>query len=286
MPKIIQKILAKSLGMYLNMLSHIYPKKGFSLAYAFFSQPQKGKLKNDKLPKMLLDSEKETHIYNEHQFQTYTWTQGNKDVILLVHGWESNTTRWKKLLKLLKNTGKTIIAIDAPAHGLTSGKEFNVPIYAEFIDVVCQKYKPKYLIGHSIGGTACAYYQHQYPNHQIEKMVLIGAPSDFSVLLQNYINILSLNSKIHNYLIAYTKERFDFTIDEFSGAKFLTNTKIPGIIAHDTEDKVVSIKEGKKIAASWKTAKFIETKGLDHSMHDVYLYQTIINFITEKEINF
>jgi hypothetical protein len=32
----------------------------------------------------------------------------------------------------LKKLGKTIIAIDAPAHGLSSGKEFNVPPYTEF----------------------------------------------------------------------------------------------------------------------------------------------------------
>lgn len=278
MPQIIQKILAKSLGLYLNILSHMFPEKGYSLAYAFFSQPQKGKLKKEELPKMLLDAEQETHTHNQHQFQTYKW-KGNDDVILLVHGWESNATRWKKFLKQLKSTGKTIIAIDAPAHGLTSGIEFNVPIYAEFLDTISKKYKPKYLIGHSIGGTACVYFQHQYPNHKLEKMVLLGAPSDFRVLLQNYINILSLNSKIHNRLIAYTKERFDVTIDEFSGAKFLKNTTIPGIIAHDIDDAVVNIEEGKKLASSWKTAKFIETKGLGHSMHDEYLYKTIIDFL-------
>jgi pimeloyl-ACP methyl ester carboxylesterase len=278
MSKFIQKIVAKSIGAYINALSHINPEKGFNVAYAFFSQPRNGKLNKKELPKILLNAQHESHKHNQHQFQTYTW-KGNHEVILLIHGWESNTSRWEKLIKKLIKTGKTIIAIDAPAHGLTSGKEFNVPTYAEFIDVISQKYKPKYLIGHSIGGTACVFYQHQYPNHQLEKMVLLGAPSDFSVLLQNYINILSLNSKIHKRLIAYTKERFDFTIDEFSGVEFLKNTTIPGIIAHDLEDTVVSIEEGKKLATAWKTAKFIETKGLGHSMHDEYLYKTIIDFL-------
>lgn len=31
-----------------------------------------------------------------------------------------------------------------------------------------------------------------------------------------------------------------------------------------------------------ENAKFIETKGLGHSLHDQYLYKTIIDFITEK----
>jgi len=277
MPKNTQKILAKTIGMYLNMLSYIYPEKGFSLAYAFFSQPRKGKLKKDKLPKMLLHAEQETHFLNQHQFQTYTW-KGNDEVILLIHGWESNASRWEAILKQLKLSEKTIIAIDAPAHGLSSGIEFNVPTYAEFINVISQKYQPKYIIGHSIGGTACTYFQFKYNNH-LEKMVLIGAPSDFTVLLQNYIDLLGLNSKIHKYLIAYTKKRFDILIEDFSGAKFLHNSTITGLIAHDINDTVVSFKEAKKMASSWKNAKFIETTELGHSMHDEQLYKTIVSFI-------
>ena len=45
----------------------------------------------------------------------------------------------KKCYLIYKQSGSTIIAIDAPAHGLSSGKEFNIPQYAEFIDVVVQR---------------------------------------------------------------------------------------------------------------------------------------------------
>ncbi len=281
METILYKIAAKSIGMYLNLLSHIYPEKGFDLAYAFFSQPRKGRLKKGELPKMFLNADHQLHDHNGHQFQTYLW-KGNDEVILLVHGWESNASRWERLLQHLQNTGKTIIAIDAPAHGLTSGKEFNIPIYAEFIEVVSQKYKPKYIIGHSIGGTASAFYQYQYQKNHLEKIVLLGAPSDFDVILQNYIDMLSLNSKIHQRLNHYIKKRFNFTPEEFSAAKFLQNTMLPGLIAHDFHDTVVHFDEAKKLANSWKTAQFIETKGLGHSMHDEYLYKTIIDFIESK----
>ncbi|MES2746942.1 MAG: alpha/beta hydrolase [Bacteroidota bacterium] len=264
--------------MYLNILSHVLPEKGYSLAYTFFSNPRKGKLQKENLPKLLQQAEQHTHTYNERQFQTYTW-KGNDDVILLVHGWESNANRWRELFKQLKETKKTVIAIDGPAHGLSDGKEFNVPIYAEFINIISQKYKPKFLIAHSIGGTAAAYYQHLYPNHTLQKMVLLGAPSDFNIILKNYIAILNLNAKIHNYLIGYTKERFDIVVDEFSAASFLKNTTIPGLIAHDLSDNVVRFEEAKKLASSWKNAKLIETNGLGHSMHDAYLYKTVVDFL-------
>jgi hypothetical protein len=91
--------------------------------------------------------------------------------------------------------------------------------------------------------------------------------------------MLSLNKRIHQSLITYIKQRFNIAIDDFSASKFLEKTTIQGIIAHDVNDDIVLFEEGKKIADSWKTAEFISTKGLNHSMHDEYLYQTIIRFI-------
>ncbi|GAA4062018.1 alpha/beta fold hydrolase [Flavobacterium cheonanense] len=277
MEKTIQFFIVKSVGLYINTLSYIAPKKAFALAYKLFSQPRKGRITENKIPKTLLKAEHVSHKHNEHEFQTYIW-KGNDDIILLIHGWESNASRWKKLLSHLKKTGKTIIAIDGPAHGKSSGKEFNVPTYAEFIDVVVQKYNPKIAIGHSIGGNAIAYFQAHY-NHNFEKIVLLGAPSDFKVILDNYIKMLSLNKRIHQSLIDYTKKRFNLTINDFSASKFLKNSSIEGIVAHDVQDAVVLFEEGKKISKAWEKAQFIDTKGLGHSMHDAYLYQTIVDFV-------
>jgi pimeloyl-ACP methyl ester carboxylesterase len=277
MEKIIQKIIAKSIGSYINLLSYIVPKQSLLLAYKFFSEPRKGKIKPDRIPKTLQKAIHQKHKLNKQEFYTYHW-EGNKEVILLIHGWESNASRWKKILPYLNKTGKTIIAIDAPAHGFNTDKEFNVLIYSEFINEVVQKYHPKIAIGHSIGGNALAYYQNHYL-HQIEKMVLIGAPCDFKVIMENYFRLLSLNKKVQGQFKNYIQSRFKIAIEDFSASKFLEKTTIPGIIAHDQEDSVVLSKEGAKIATAWKTAQLIETKGLGHSMHDADLYQKIIDFI-------
>lgn len=270
----------KSIGLYINVLSYIAPKKSLQLAYRLFSEPRKGRLKIDRLPKSLLKAEQESHVFEETQFHTHKWP-GNDETILLIHGWESNASRWKKSIPYLKKTGKTIIAIDGPAHGLSSGKEFNVPAYAKYINQIVQKYKPKIAIGHSIGGNALAYFQAHYP-HTFEKLILMGSPDEFKVILNNYIKLLSLNSRVHQLLADYTKKRFNLTIDDFSAAKYLQNTNVLGIIAHDKSDTVVLFEEGKKIANSWKTSQFIETNGLGHSMHSDELYEKIVAFITEK----
>jgi pimeloyl-ACP methyl ester carboxylesterase len=274
-------ILTKSVGLYINFLSYINPRKAMLLAYQLFSQPRIGKLTKDNLPKFLQSSTTETHQHNDKSFQTYTW-KGNDNVILLLHGWESNASRWKKLLPYLKKTGSTIIAIDAPAHGMSSGKEFNVPQYAEYIDVLIQKHQPKHIIGHSLGGIAIAYYQHHYKNNEIEKIILLGAPSDFRIILNNYKKLLSLNSKVHQLLVAYTKERFDIIVDDFSTSNFLKNATLEGIIAHDVHDKVVAYSESEKINTNWEKGTLITTEGFGHSLHNIELYEKIAAFLKDK----
>lgn len=280
MKKIKAFLLTKSLGLYINLLSYVAPSKAFELAYIFFSNPRSGRLQEETLPKILDDSDRETLHLNGHTIQTYRWS-GNGNVILLLHGWESNSSRWEKLLPLLLKTGNTIVALDAPAHGLSDGKEFNVPLYASFAEMVVKKYQPQHIIGHSMGGITAIYHQHQYGNPLLQKMVLLGAPSDFSIILHNYLKLLSLNNKIKNAFYHYTKERFQIDIDDFSGQAFLKTSQVQGLIIHDNDDTVVLFEEAKKLAFAWKSAKLISTKGLGHSLHDEEVNQKIVAFLLE-----
>lgn len=278
----IRLLVAKTIGQYINILSIVYPKKALHIAYSLFSQPKKGRINKDNFPKVLHNIPTETYQVDEHQFQTYTW-KGNNTVILLVHGWESNASRWKKTLPYLLKSGSTIIAIDAPAHGQSNGKEFNVPLYTTFINKVVEKQKPSIIIGHSIGGAACVYHQYLFPETSIKKMVILGAPSDLKTLVENYIKLLSLNAKMFKLMEERFLKRFNFTFETFSGKIFASKINISGIIAHDTNDKVVAFEEGQKIASSWKKARFIATSGLGHSLHDDDLYKKISQFLFEAE---
>jgi pimeloyl-ACP methyl ester carboxylesterase len=282
MKKALYFLLTKSIGIYINLLSFVFPKKASQLAYAIFSEPRSGKLSKNNLPKILQESKTETFRYEEHQFQTYTW-EGNDTVVLLVHGWESNASRWENLLPYLKKSGSTIIAIDGPAHGLSSGKEFSIPKYAEFIHIAVEKFQPKYLIGHSMGGKTCLYYQSVYQNDKIEKIVVLGSPSDFKIILQNYIALLSLNYKISKTLEDHYSEHFKIKLEHFSGQLFASKLNVKGLVAHDIDDTVVLFEEAKKIAGNWKDVQFIETSGLGHSLHDDDLYKKVCEFLFETE---
>ncbi len=278
MKKTFYFLLTKSIGCYINLLSYVFPKKAIELAHGYFSEPRTGKLSLEKLPKCLNEAHFETINYNEDKIQTYIW-KGNKTIVFLIHGWESNSSRWKKILPYLKKLGYTIVAIDGPGQGLSSGKEFTIPKYAEFITEVGKKYQPNIMIGHSMGGKTCLYYQFKFQNPSLEKIISLGAPSDFNVIFNNFINLLSLNSIVKTAMIAKYTAILNRNLNEFSAATFVQNINVNGLLVHDIEDQIVLFEEAKKIKKHWKNAQFIETQGLGHKLHDADLYQKIYSFL-------
>ncbi len=268
-------IIVKSVGMYINMLGLLRPKMAARLAYRFFSEPREGRLEPHSLPEILQKARREVISDGNGDYLSYTWP-GGEHVSLLVHGWESNAARWERMLPHLLEAGHTVVALDGPAHGLSHGREFNVPAYAELIEKAVQKYRPHFLIGHSMGGSACVYHQYKYGAGNLRKMILLGAPSDLSVLVGNYARTLSLSTRVLSHLGQYFVDRFSIDPEDFSGGKFAKSFTLPGVIAHDLEDTIVAFDESRKIAGGWQGATFIETRGLGHSMHDEDLYKQIM----------
>lgn len=279
--KIAYFTFTKSIGLYINLMSYFLPKKAARLAYKFFSEPREGKLLPNAIPDILKEAEQEVLFHEDCTIQTYTW-RGNENKILLVHGWESNAARWEQFIILLRKSKCTVIALDGPGQGLSSGIEFNIPQYAKHVNALMEKFHPQYIIGHSMGGATCLYYQYKYKNPLLQKMVLLGAPSEFELILNNYKKTISLNDKAFQLLKEMFVERFNIHPSEFSGKKFASGFNFKGLIAHDIDDTVVAFNEGKQIAEAWKSSRFIETKGLGHSLHDKELYEKINLFLFEE----
>ncbi len=282
MKKALYFLYTKTVGLYINLLSFILPSKAIKLACSLFGGPRRGKLSLEKLPDFIQTSEIESFSYKGQRFKSYVW-KGNETIILLVHGWESNGLRWQKLLPYLQETGSTIIAIDGPAHGLSSGNTFDIPKYAAFINIVAKKYNPNYLIGHSLGGKTCLFYQYFHKNPSVKKIVTLGAPSDFKIILDNYVNLLSLNSRIVRGIELNYRKIFRSSLSFFSASYFASKIDCKGLIIHDIQDSTVKLEEAIKINNAWKNSVFIETKGFGHSLHDDDLYKKVIQFLFESK---
>lgn len=264
-------------GFYFNILSVFSKKKTASEAFELFSTVRRGRVLAHQ--REYLDSAKKEMLrIEDHDIQIYNWP-GRGPTVLLTHGWESNTFRWRNLITKLKAADFNTVAFDAPGHGHSSGNKLHVPLYAQILRTVIEKYRPKHLVSHSVGGMAVIYNEKRNPSPSVEKIVTVAAPSEFHEIMAHFQNLLRFNNRVLDALDAYVMDRFGFKIKEFSTSEFVrTNTK-KGLLFHDTLDKITPYHASQRVHANWKCSRLISTEGLGHSLHQDEVNDTIVEFL-------
>lgn len=218
--------------------------------------------------------------YQDINIMTYQW-KGTKETILLVHGWESNTSRWKKLIEILKNLDYNIITLDAPAHGKSGSTLFNAILYSECIHEVAKKVNPKIIIGHSVGGIATVLSQFKYNLTSVEKLVLLGAPSNFEGIFKRYKIMMRYNKKVSNGIDQFVLDRFGHLPNYYHIKNFSTNILSKGLIIHDEEDHIIPYSDALDYQEHYKNARLISTLGLGHGLKSKEINEHILDFINQ-----
>lgn len=269
--------LPKLISLGINLLSYMSPRYAAKLAVLLFSTPRAADLTDEGIHYLKTAKQKDL-TYNDFSVRTYHWN-GSKDTVLLVHGWDSNSFRWKDLIELLKQENYNIISIDAPAHGASGSKIFNAPLYSECISVAVKTFKPQLVIGHSIGATACIIAQENHKLPSIEKIVLLGAPSNLAISVGNYVNMMGYNGKVSNAINQHYLKHFNHLPEYYCVENFFHNIQAKGLIIHDKKDRIISYKEALDIKRQYKNSELIKTIGLGHRLKSDIVYHHILDFL-------
>ena len=267
------KYLPKIVGMSLNTMGLLAPKKAAEIALDIFCTPRQGKIESYQ-KKFLKKFDSKVLDYNGIPIMTYDNRKKGKK-ILLCHGWESNSFRWRKLYRALQETDLNIIMMDAPAHGGTGGDKFQALLYAQMIDVVSRHYKPETIIGHSVGGYSTIYYTAQHRPDFVKDLIILASPDRLMDITSRYFNIIGLNKRVGKRYYKLIKKRFGEDITHYNASDFARNIEVEGLIIHDTEDTVNLFYEAEAIHSKWSKSKLVSTKGLGHSLQDESVYEMI-----------
>ncbi|MDR6302032.1 alpha/beta hydrolase [Mesonia maritima] len=276
MKKKFKKYLPKIIGVQINSLHLVKPKKATQKTFYLFCSPRRGKVKPEQAP-FLNQAKSFTVRHKELELQTYHW-QGKGKTVLLVHGWESNSHRWKSLIEELQAKDYNIFAFDAPAHGYSEGSYIHVPLYSECLSTMIKNVEPAYIVGHSIGAMTTVFNQHT-SEVEIEKLVLLGPPSELTEIMSDFQRILSLKPRVMNDLENYFQEKIGYRFQEFSIAKFAEKLSTKGLLIHDIYDKIAPISASEAIHKNWKNSELLKTEGAGHSLNNSAINSAIIQYL-------
>ncbi|PNQ73434.1 alpha/beta hydrolase [Hanstruepera neustonica] len=270
-------IIQKFIGLFINLISLVSRQLAARLGLFLFTKPFKGRI-NEKQSDFLGTSFREELKVNDISVMTYRWL-GQGKTVLLAHGWESNAARWQYLIEPLKKLQYNIVALDAPAHGRSGSKRFNALLYAQFIQQVAKKFNPDIIIGHSVGGMATAFSDVNHDNSKLKKLILIGAPSEFTDVLNRYFKMMGYTKRTQNAIVDLIKKRFKIDSISFSTAKQLAQLNVEGLIIHDEKDAIIPYSDAVLINQSFKNSRLITTSGMGHSMAHESISHHIYEFL-------
>ena len=272
-----KQLIITIIGTSINGISLFSPRAASKLALLLFSKPRKIKIK-DTENDFLMTAFTEVIDYKDLNIMTYRWL-GKKETVLLAHGWESNSFRWKSLIKKLKALDYNIVALDAPAHGKSSGTKFNALLYSECIYSVAQKFDANIIIGHSVGGMATAFCMGMHTLPAVNKLVLLGAPSNFVGVFHRYMTMMGYNKRVSRAMDNLVYERFNSKPEHFSAARFIEDINIEGLLIPDVKDQIIPYSDVEDFKNYYKKARLISTEGFGHGLRHEDVNNHIIDFV-------
>ena len=270
--------LIKLIGKSINGLARVAPTLAGKIGFNIFCTPFSPKIKPYQLA--FLDSaEKFSITIDGNKVQCYKWGNGSKKV-LFIHGWASFTFRWKKYIEYFSKSDYTIYAYDAKAHGLSCGKTVNLIINANYIkEVVKNIGGVDAAICHSFGGFTLSYLLKHYPETDIGKAVIMGAPGEAIQFFEFYREKLFLSERATEIIIEQFKMNFKETPQYFSSPAFAKYIKIPCLIVHDKNDEEAPIETAIALQKNWEGSKIIITEGLGHHLKSDELMVEVEEFV-------
>ena len=271
-------ILKKLYSIFLNSLSIFYPEKSAKLAFKLFKTPHNKILETHHIEYLNQAKVKEYSV-GSYIIPLYRWEHSGKKILLL-HGWESNAYRWKSFIQRFREIRLDCYAIDAPAHGQSSGTTCTPLDYAKAIDAVVEEFDIDYILAHSFGGYSAIYYLSQYRSSNNLELIILKAPSaNIEKFTRRFFKLLNLNKKIQKAYIEIFEMTYGRAIKDFNAEQMAEKIDLPCLIIHDENDDVLDIKDTERIAKHWKSSKFIRTTGRGHRMNKSETINQITDYL-------
>ena len=272
-------LIPRIIGAGLNSLAYIAPARAAHIGFNLFCRPIRIPLK-EKQKLFLHKASRETFDHNGIKIQTYRWGTGEKKILLL-HGWQSHSYRWKIYIEELSKN-YTVYSLDAPGHGLSGGSQLSVPLYSEVIEEQMKRVGGiDAMITHSLGGFSALYTFYRNPKLKVEKIITLASPGEASEFFDFYSRALRLSEKSTQLITKRFVEHFQKTPAFFSAPSFASTLNIPGLIIHDEDDDETPFHHAERIHKAWKKSKLIKTKGFGHNLKSAEVIKEVVQFVRD-----
>ena len=254
------------LGRAINALGRLSPKLAGWIALQLFMRPRRIPISTAAAE--FLDAADPLPLKTDtHRLTGYRWVDADTGHglvgaprVLLIHGWESHSGRWKPLANRLVSGGAEVVAVDGPAAGRSAGKRTPFNEYVRAVLDFEREHGPfDVYVGHSLGGGVAAQVAARLTPARRPRAMAIMATFDHSEsVFARYRDMLGYSDRTW---IGYLRQ-VKSLLGEGEGVRSYSNVAavaqlsgVRGLVIHSEDDRVSPVAEGRAIHEAWPGAE-------------------------------
>jgi len=204
-------------------------------------------------------------------------------MVLLVHGFEGNRAQFGAVIDALLARGFAVVALDAPAHGESAGRELTAVEFIAAIERTLERLGPMHaVVGHSMGGAMSLFSIAHHGG--AGRAVLVSAPSGLQRELRRFSGAVGLSERGTAAFIASVEDHVGRPATDFDVRHIAGKVDVPVLLIHDQNDRQVPVAEAARTAHALPTAELMVTRGLGHNrlLADPAVVTAIVRFVVDS----
>lgn len=205
-------------------------------------------------------------------------------VVLMMHGWSGRPSQFARFVAPLVAAGRQVIAIAAPAHDRSPGREAHPVAFAEaLLEAAAELRDIESVVGHSMGGAAAVLAVHR--GLPAERVVTLGSPAAMSRVLARFARWIGLPARARETFFSVVDRHVGVPADALDIGRFAGELRLPALVVHDRDDEAVPFSEAEAMVAGWPQARLLATSGLGHRrvLTDPRVVEQVVDFLLRRQ---
>lgn len=258
-------VTQQAIQLYFKSLSALSPALAGKKAAALFQKPQQRKLR---APERVFyaDAHSRSVPYSEGEYHLFESGNSQGELVILVHGWNSNAGSMAGIGSRLAQQGRRVIAIDLPGHGLSVSPRTNIVRMSVALEhlLLSLKGSPCSIVSHSMG-SAVTSYALRNTGISADKLIFLTSPNTMEAVFEEYRDMIGLGTKAYAYLKRMVEAILDTDMETATVSNFLNQSTYESLlIIHDRTDRVIPFDYAVDLFAQTQNSRYLPLEQTGH----------------------
>ena len=259
------KFLQLFIPLWFRIVSRLFPRFAARQAASLFQRPGNRKLR---APERLFYNQHSSRevSYEEGTYHLFEWGNPQGEIVLLVHGWNSNAGSMAGIGHRMAARGYRVIAIDLPGHGRTKRSHTNLVRMAVALEHLMRSLNgaPFSVISHSMGSAVTSFALHR-TGLKANQLIFLTAPNTMRAVFEEYRDLIKLGYQSFEYLLRMVESILDADIDQVEVSSLLNTCEYDDLlIIHDRTDRVIPFDYAVDIYANTLNSRYLPLEQTGH----------------------